>query len=468
MSDFYGKIKTLDDCLYFTFITGVTKFSRMGVFSTLNNLVDISLWPEFASIAGFTHDELERNFQPHIKAAAARLHLDEDALLARMRDYYDGFSFDGQIRLYNPYSTLYFFLEVKFNNFWMESGSNTLIREMLKDKALITEQFRGLKVSEAFARYPGEIDQTPPEGFLYQAGYLTLRKDPETEFLMLDYPNYEVSASIAKLFIDNIFQSERSAYEATIELIADIKKINIFGIIESFIRLYASLPYDDYRSKMKVNISFTMLNSMNSEIKQLLVKKLGGNYVNEIIKQMQDEFNKREKVGKVLEEEKWGKIKSLMESLLEASGQADLITSKTSEGFYRATLLSYLSGAGLRVLAELHTNRGRSDLVIEHEDKSYVIELKVVGKFKEAEAAARDAIDQIMGKGCGGRYRDPVLIGLAISEEERNISACFCMRSGEIEKLEIKRRPAMALERDEPSGQAEAPGQPARPRGPRP
>ncbi|MDR1110648.1 MAG: AAA family ATPase, partial [Deltaproteobacteria bacterium] len=102
MSNFYAKIKAADKYLELVFITGVTKFSRMGVFSTLNNMTDISLLPEFAGIVGFTQGELEKNFRPFVARTADALGLGEDVLLDRMRDYYDGFSFDGETRLYNP------------------------------------------------------------------------------------------------------------------------------------------------------------------------------------------------------------------------------------------------------------------------------------------------------------------------------------------------------------------------------
>ncbi|MDR1166756.1 MAG: AAA family ATPase, partial [Deltaproteobacteria bacterium] len=104
MSSFYSKIKSNDQYLDFIFITGVSKFSRMGVFSTLNNLVDISTNPEFASFMGLTQEELERDFAPYVKATAEWLQMEERELLERIRGYYDGFSFDGVTRVYNPFS----------------------------------------------------------------------------------------------------------------------------------------------------------------------------------------------------------------------------------------------------------------------------------------------------------------------------------------------------------------------------
>ncbi|MDR0620936.1 MAG: AAA family ATPase, partial [Deltaproteobacteria bacterium] len=219
VSNFYSKIKDLDEDLDFVFITGVTKFSRMGVFSALNNLKDISLLPGLASFVGFTQEELENNFRPFIRQTAEKFQLSEPELLAKIQEYYNGFSFDGKMRLYNPQSMLNFFKDMEFDNYWMKSGSKTLIREMMKDKNLMVELFSGLQVTRDFVNEPGEIDNTSPEGFLYQAGYLTLRKDPDFESsYFLDYPNFEVRSSMSKLFMDIVFRSERNADDASRKL----------------------------------------------------------------------------------------------------------------------------------------------------------------------------------------------------------------------------------------------------------
>jgi hypothetical protein len=102
--------------------------------------------------------------------------LGEKDLLKKIRDHYGGFPFDGETRPYDPFSAMNFFGDMEFNNYWMESGS-TPIREMLMDKGLAAEQFRNMPVGIDFDRFPGEIESAPPHGFLYQAGYLTLRKE---------------------------------------------------------------------------------------------------------------------------------------------------------------------------------------------------------------------------------------------------------------------------------------------------
>jgi hypothetical protein len=137
-------IKTNDGILDFVFITGISKFYGTGVFSPLNNLVDIPTGPEFAAFMGLTQEEPEVNFAPYIKATAQKMRMDENKLLDHIREYYDGFSFDGMTRVYNPFSALLFFSKSEFKKYWSWYGSNTFIRKFLKDKNSQLKSFPAL------------------------------------------------------------------------------------------------------------------------------------------------------------------------------------------------------------------------------------------------------------------------------------------------------------------------------------
>jgi hypothetical protein len=418
----------MDQDLHFVFITGVTKFSRMGVFSALNNLVDISLSPEFASFVGFTHAEISDYFNPFIKETAAALQMSEPELLKGLQDYYDGFSFDGLTRLYNPFSTLNFFQDKKFKSFWMESGSNALIREMLKDKGLMVEQFRGLKVGEDFAAAPGEIEKTPSEGFLYQAGYLTLRKDLESRSsYYLDYPNFEVLSSMSRLFIDMVFDSELEAYGFTSELKKHVEKGDVTEILNQFMRLYATITYDDHTAIRRLNLSLSIANNLRAEVTRQIIDSVGAIPVAKLTRRMK----------MAIKDNDFEMAENILGHLINASDRPREVRLKLSESFYRANLQSYLLGAGVKVVSELHNNLGRSDLIIDHSGRHYVIEIKVVEKSEEAEKAAEKAINQIIDRGYDAPYPDPILLGLAISEEERNIAACVCVENKKARKLTI-------------------------------
>ncbi|MDR1873621.1 MAG: AAA family ATPase, partial [Synergistaceae bacterium] len=175
LRDFYTQIKSEDESLRFIFMTGISKFSKMGVFSAMNNLNDISMKNEYATMLGYTEDELLVNFGDYIDKTATTMGKSREDLIAQLRDYYDGFSFDGKSRLYNPFSTLNFFDDATFKNYWFETGTPSFIARYMKDRHLTVEQFRGIDVSLNFASTPGEIENATAMNFLYQSGYLTLR-----------------------------------------------------------------------------------------------------------------------------------------------------------------------------------------------------------------------------------------------------------------------------------------------------
>jgi hypothetical protein len=369
MRKFYSQIKPADASLHFVFITGVTKFSRMGVFSTLNNIKDISLDSSFGALMGLTQEELEQNLAPFFSGAAKTLKMTEKELLEKVKQYYDGFSFDGETMLYNPFSTLNFFGDKKFANYWMESGSNSLIRNYLRDRELTVEQFSGLEVDSNFAREPGEIDNTPAEGFLYQAGYLSLRKT-EGDAYLLDYPNFEVRSSMYRLFMDLMLSnSDEGIMRLGIDLKRHLDTGDLPMVVDNFRRMYRGIHNKDHsKASSKIN---------------------------------------------------------------SADGFAEFIRQTQGEYFYNATLASYLIGCGIFVKPEGPGSIGFSDLEVIYKNKVYVLELKVAGPLKDAAAVAERGLKQIQEKGYGRQYAsNPVCISLSVSTEIRNIAACACETGG--------------------------------------
>ncbi|MDR1166671.1 MAG: ATP-binding protein [Deltaproteobacteria bacterium] len=242
---FYAKIKPAGVYLNFVFITGVTKFSGMGVFSTLNNLKDITLKPEFATIMGYTQDEIENNFAIFIDNAAKIFKCEKDELLERVKLYYDGFSFDGLSGLYNPQSILNFFDDNEFRNYWMESGSNSLIRKFLKIKDFDLNKIQGIPIDLDYVSIPGPIEIVSPDLYLYQAGYLTLRARGDKTYY-LDYPNLEVRSSMNLLFMENLFDSNLHARGATVFLRGILKKGDVQELVAAIRRMYSNISYISY------------------------------------------------------------------------------------------------------------------------------------------------------------------------------------------------------------------------------
>ena len=183
LANFYVRIKANDEYLHFVFMTGISKFARLGIFSKLNNMEDISLNERYTKICGITHDELLANFPDYLEFTASKVNITKQELVDKMEDYYDGFSFDGKTRFYNPFSTLLFFKgEGHFDNFWFDSGTTQMMASYIRNNNFTVEQFRNLQVSRDFVRNPGEMDCAPPEGFLYQNGFLSLREGITSDF----------------------------------------------------------------------------------------------------------------------------------------------------------------------------------------------------------------------------------------------------------------------------------------------
>ena len=250
---FYGILKnsSIIDNLHFVFITGVSKFSKSGIFSGLNNLSDVSLLEEYSDIVGYTQQELEDNFGDWIEKATQKLSVTKDELLQKIKRYYDGFSFDGKTRVYNPFSILNFFRDKEFNNYWYISATPSFLAEYLKTHQINNfEQFRHLEVSSDFAD-EHEIEKSTPESFLFQAGYLTIekkeRKD-ESVILTLDYPNEEVKKSISQLFLKDIYKIDRyiPLGDNLWKAIKSLNEGNIENIVEMFNNALTKIPYSDF------------------------------------------------------------------------------------------------------------------------------------------------------------------------------------------------------------------------------
>ncbi|MDR2472336.1 MAG: AAA family ATPase, partial [Tannerella sp.] len=136
LRNFYSRIKANDEYIRFVFLTGIAKFAKFGVFSTLNNIMDISMNKKYGEMCGMTAAEIERYFPEYIASTADQFNISPKELLERIRAKYDGFCFDGVHRLYNPFSTLCFFDRKDFSDFWMKSGGSKMIADYLKSNSL--------------------------------------------------------------------------------------------------------------------------------------------------------------------------------------------------------------------------------------------------------------------------------------------------------------------------------------------
>jgi hypothetical protein len=197
MRNFYSRIKTNDRYIRFAFMTGISTFSQLGMFSELNNLKNITNDNEYASICGITLPELEDNFQYGIRKFAEKEGCTPEEMVDRLREQYDGYHFTKSMKdVFNPYSLLNAFSDCDLNSYWFQTGTPTLVINMLKahkgEWNFDIESINGTK-SMALSRFNTPLEQaTEPLPFLYQAGYLTIKEYTEDNKYVLGVPNTEV------------------------------------------------------------------------------------------------------------------------------------------------------------------------------------------------------------------------------------------------------------------------------------
>ena len=197
---FYGNLKSCDEFIRFAFLTGVTKFGKVSVFSDLNNLSDISLLPQYADICGITDKELRRTFAEPVKSLAANNGITEDECYTRLAEYFDGYHFyPGSVGVYNPFSLLSTLKNQVFRDYWFETGTPTILVNKLQHTNYNLDNICTGKVAVSVLNSIDVMDSNPLP-LLFQSGYLTI-KDYDTRFgkYTLGFPNRKVEEAFSKL-----------------------------------------------------------------------------------------------------------------------------------------------------------------------------------------------------------------------------------------------------------------------------
>ena len=248
LAGFYRTIKSSDRYLRFVFLTGVSRFSKVSVFSGLNNLRDISLTDEFADLLGYTQLELENHFGEAVDSISTEFKIDREALLADIKRWYNGYRFSARDALvYNPFSTLLFFSEKKFRNYWFETGTPTFLFDLIrKNNYDIRRMQRSALTDRAFNSY--DVDKIPLLPVLYDTGYLTIAEVREKRIrqfdYILDYPNDEVRISFLEQFVDDAFNLKVEANNYVRMLTDCLHLDNLDQFIETIKTFFAEIPYD--------------------------------------------------------------------------------------------------------------------------------------------------------------------------------------------------------------------------------
>ena len=249
----YGRIKSLDQYLRFVFLTGITKYTKAGVFSTLNNLVDISFHEDFSQMLGYTLEEIKTYFPEYIQQICEKLGMNEEYLLEQMEKYYGGFSFDGKHFVFNPFSVLLFFFEKKFSSFWYESAQPSFLYNYFKSKNIRIEDILERKTISRTHLLSQEIEDTTAVSFLVQAGYLTFKKEIDVGLYEIGFPNIDAGQSIAQMILELEYGLKQSELEDKgSELRKAIREERIEDMLKIIEELFSSMSYMSYGSIEKI------------------------------------------------------------------------------------------------------------------------------------------------------------------------------------------------------------------------
>ncbi|MDR1312814.1 MAG: ATP-binding protein [Deltaproteobacteria bacterium] len=208
---FYNAMKSCENMIDRIFITGITKFSQLSLFSAMNNIMDISFESEYATICGFTIDEIIKYYSPHLDAALAKFrnvmefgpHFTRDLLIESIADHYDGYSWNGVDHVLNPLSLQYFLFKHIFDNYWIRSGAMNFLNQMNVRDDIFSKVFKG-EIQFSGSGDIQDAGNAEPVALMLQAGYLTVRKrqvSDKVSQLYLAVPNKEVSMAIVSNFV---------------------------------------------------------------------------------------------------------------------------------------------------------------------------------------------------------------------------------------------------------------------------
>jgi hypothetical protein len=246
LKGFYGALKSKDEYIGFAFLTGVTKFGKVSVFSDLNNLFDISMNNSYASICGITDEEIDTLLVPYVQRLSATTNRDYEDVREELRVKYDGYHFcEDSVGIYNPFSILCAFQGNKIQSYWFETGTPSYLVYLLKKHGYNLEQMSKIECDSDVLNSV-DSQSTNPIPVIYQSGYLTI-KDYDAEFGLytLGFPNKEVEDGFLKFLLPNYASIDKTQ---TAFFITNFVKDMRAGQVDTFLKrlssLFADTPYE--------------------------------------------------------------------------------------------------------------------------------------------------------------------------------------------------------------------------------
>ena len=248
MQELYQPLKAMEPMIKFCFITGITKFSQLSIFSTINNLRNVSMEPAFAAICGITKEELETTLMPEIKELAEANGWSVEDTLQRLKLQYDGYHFCRKSPdIFNPFSLMQAFAANDIGNFWFSSGTPSfLFRQMKRFNTNVLELDR-LEVSASQFDVPTEA-MTSALPLLYQSGYLTIKDyEPYAQLYTLDFPNAEVRVGFMESFLASMMDvTDQDTQGLAGRFYVCLLRHDLDGAMRLLQAFFASIPYLDH------------------------------------------------------------------------------------------------------------------------------------------------------------------------------------------------------------------------------
>ncbi|MDR1244126.1 MAG: ATP-binding protein [Endomicrobium sp.] len=338
LHNFYQVVKAGDEHIKLVLLTGVSQFSGLSIFSGLNNLENITMSEDFASICGYTQEELESNFKEYIELAEKNLELNYSDIVSHIKRWYNGYSWDGKVF----FSTLLFFKHKEFAGHWFETGTPTFLIEQLEKMEEVESL---LQVSQDVLKGP-DNEEMEPTALLFQTGYLTVKRKESTDtgsVYTVDFPNYEVkSAFLTRLVAVCARKTQREAESIRDKIYDSLKEKDEKKLEKSLTELYANKPYD------------------------LHIKR---------------------------------------------------------ESYYHSIFLATAKISGYEVEGEVHTDKGRIDVVVKKGDNVIVVEIKY-GKENKVEQLLKEGMKQIKESKYSQKYNSANVTLLAIVFAENKEIRC--------------------------------------------
>jgi len=259
---FFPALKTAGDYLKCLFLTGITKFMQLSLFSTLNNVSIIGSWQEYATVCGVTGKEIVDNFQPELEAMSKANGWTVDETLAKLKTAYDGYRFsedaDPEKMVYNPFSLINALSRKKIGNYWASSGGSSLLNELLKEGYSKKIDLENCMVSK-FDLETSDVSLSKIGLFLYQSGYLTI-KDYDGYDYTLCIPNEEVRYSLYEIILPNIMNEDEEDVKSSIRRIrAALRDDDIDTMMKNLQQFLSETPYSRDKDNYKYEEYYRMI-----------------------------------------------------------------------------------------------------------------------------------------------------------------------------------------------------------------